>query len=507
MRDLSVWKAACTMFLFCVATSIASQAQTFTLLASFDGSDGSHPYGESLAQGRDGNFYGTTTLGGNSNCTNGCGTVFRITPDGALTTIYSFCSQTNCTDGANPYAGLVLGDDGNFYGTTYGGGANPNDCIGEAFGCGTIFKITPGGTLTTLHNFCVAYPSCTDGDLPYAALTLGGDSNFYGTTAFGGANGFGTFFKITSAGKLTILYRFCARTKCSDGGFPQSRLIQATDGNFYGTNVEGGNATNCFGGCGTVFKITARGDLATLYTFCGQPNCPDGFEPQGLVEGADGSFYGVTVNGGADDNGTVFRITPSGQFTTLYSFCSKSFCTDGAFPYVGLVQATDGNFYGMTGEGKLSTCGGTDDGCGIVFEISPQGSLTTLHFFDFAQGFDSQDGLLQATNGKLYGAVWGGGSNNCGIPGCGTVFSLGMGLGPFVTFARAAGGVGQAAGILGQGFTGTTNVSLNGTPAGFTVVSDTFIRATVPAGATTGYVTVTTPSGTLTSNVPFHVIR
>jgi|HubBroStandDraft_6_1064221.scaffolds.fasta_scaffold68231_2 uncharacterized repeat protein (TIGR03803 family) len=507
MTKLSVWKAACVVFVFCAATPIASRAQTFTLLASFEGSDGSHPYEVSLAQGRDGNFYGTTVLGGNNNCTNGCGTVFRVTPAGALKTIYGFCSQTNCTDGANPYAGLVLGDDGNLYGTTYAGGANPNDCVGESFGCGTIFKITPEGALTTLYSFCVAYPSCTDGDLPYAGLTQGSDGSFYGTTGFGGANGAGTIFKVTSLGKLTTLYSFCARTNCSDGSFPQAALVQATDGDFYGTNVEGGNAANCFGGCGTVFKITARGNLTTLYTFCGRPECPDGFEPQGLVEGADRNFYGVTIDGAAVDNGTAFKITPSGELTTLHSFCSQTNCADGAFPYVGLIQATDGNFYGMTGEGgNLMPCGGTSDGCGTVFEISPQGSLTTLHVFDFTEGFDPQDGLLQATNGSLYGAVWGGGSNNCGLPGCGTVFGLNMGFGPFVAFVRNPAEVGKRFGVLGQGLTGTSSVSVNGTQAEFAVKSDTFLEVTVPNGGTTGLVTVTTPTGTLTSNVPFRVL-
>ena len=188
--------------------------------------------------------------------------------------------------------------------------------------------------------------------------------------------------------------------------------------------------------------------------------------------------------------------SPAQTFTTLYSFCSQPNCRDGSNPLAGLVQATNGNLYGTT------SSGGEFNNNGTVFEITLKGALTTV--YDFTGGPDGSlpfAGLVQATNGNLYGATYGAGAN-----GVGTIFGLDEGLGPFVTFVQAAGKVGQTGPILGQGLTGTTSVSLNGTPANFTVVSDTFITATVPAGATTGYVTVTTPSGTLTSNVPFHVI-
>ena len=525
MTGLSPWKKACVVFALCAATAIASPAQIFNSLVSFDVIDGDKPFGVSLVQGRDGNFYGTTTGGINNNCIDGCGTLFRITPSGALTTgalttVYSFCSQTNCSDGAGPYSGVILGTDGSFYGTTYGGGPDPNACEGEAFGCGTIFKITSAGRLTTLYSFCPDYPSCTDGDRPYDRLVQASDGNFYGTTSEGGSYkgcllGCGTVFKITPTGTLTTLYSFCAREHCSDGSSPQAGLIQATDGNFYGTNTLDGDVNNnCIpGGCGTVFRITPGGRLTTLYNFCTQgfPSCPDGFEPTGLVEGLDGNLYGTTVYGGASGSGTVFKITPEGGLSTIHSFCSQINCTDGAFPYVGLIQATDGNLYGMAEVGGIFVdCPHYEIlGCGTIFEITPGGTLTTLHSFDFTDGSNPENGVLQSTDGNFYGSVWGGGNGNsyCGITvGCGTVFSLSMGLGPFVTFVRPAGNVGQSGGILGQGFTGTTSVAINGIPANFTVVSDTYIRATVPAGATTGYVTVTTPTGTLTSNVPFHVI-
>jgi len=199
-------------------------------------------------------------------------------------------------------------------------------------------------------------------------------------------------------------------------------------------------------------------------------------------------------------------MTPEGALTTLYSFCSQSRCADGANPVAGLVQGTDGNFYGTTIVGGTGPCPGMlTPGCGTVFRITPQGALTTVHSFEGTDGTAPAGGLMQATSGLFYGTASMGGLNDCAF-GCGTLFSIDMGLGPFVTFVQAAGKVGRTGGILGQGFTGTTSVSLNGIPASFTVVSDTFIKAAVPAGATTGYVTVNTPSGPLTSNVPFRVI-
>jgi uncharacterized repeat protein (TIGR03803 family) len=273
------------------------------------------------------------------------------------------------------------------------------------------------------------------------------------------------------------------------------------DGNFYGTTASGGDQI-C--NCGTVFKITPVGNLTTLHSFKGT----DGAYPGGaLVQAADENFYGTTGGLGYHCNptsgcGTVFKITRGGSLTTLYNFCAQTNCSDGAHPVAGLVQATDGNFYGTTLVGGGGNCvADFGVGCGTVFEITALGELTTLHTFGSTDGANPYGGLLQATNGSFYGTTYGGGAFSGG-----TIFSLEMGLGPFVAFVHDSGRIGQTGGILGQGFTGTTSVSLNGTPASYTVVSDTFIRATVPPGATTGFVTVTTPSGTLTSNVPFRVI-
>lgn len=496
---LDGWKKAYVVLLL-AASAIASHAQTFTDLVNFNFFDGDTPQ-STLVQGTDGNFYGTTYAGGSGvgSVCSGCGTVFKVTPAGVLTTLYSFCSQPLCTDGALPYAGLVLATDGNFYGTTLVGG-NPS-CATNAAGCGTVFKMTPGGTLTTLYSFCTQ-PGCSDGSLPQAGLVQGSDGNFYGTTGNGGAStGFGTVFEITPTGTLTTMYRFCVKgDPCLDGGLPQSGLVEATDGSFYGTTFYGGAGKE---GLGTVFRITRAGALRTVHSFsleAGTGRLP----VSGLVLAADGNFYGTLFEGGiplCDSDfgcGTVYKMTPKGEVTTLYSFCAQTGCIDGARPVTGVIQATDGNLYGVT------TLGGSNGG-GTIFEITPGGSLTTLHSFcgqpACTDGTTPYEALLQSTSGIFYSTTLSGGATG----DFGTIFSLSTGLGRFVSLVRDSGKVGQIGAVLGQGFTGTTGVSLNGTPANFTVVSDGYIRATVPAGAATGLVTVNTPSGTLTSNVIFHV--
>jgi large repetitive protein len=410
----------------CAAIAIASPAQTFeTPLVSFNGTNagGSLPQA-GLVQGTDGNFYGTTT-GPHF------GTVFKMTPSGTLTTLYSFCSQNGCTDGTVPQAVLVQGTDGNFYGTTAIGGAN---------GYGTVFKMTPSGTLTTLYSFC-PQTGCTDGKNPQAGLVQGTDGNFYGTTASGGgANNYGTVFKITPSGTLTSLYSFCSQSGCTDGVIPVAGLVQGTDGNFYGTTYYGGagGANNVLPpgaapGDGTVFKITPSGTLTTLYSFCPQTGCTDGKNPQaGLVQGTDGNFYGTTSEGGANNYGTVFKITPSGTLTTLYSFCSQGGCTDGEAPYAGLIQGTDGNFYGTT------LVAGANN-YGTAFKITPSGTLTTLYSFCSQSGCTDGGyvyaGLVQGTDGNFYGTTEIGGANNDG-----TVYTLSASppTGPVITSASSA---------------------------------------------------------------------
>jgi len=484
-------------------TAIALPAQTLTTLFSFDGIDGRGPQ-TPLVQGTDGNFYGTTNVGG----ANGYGTVFKITPSGALTTLYSFAGYP--ADGNWP-TGLVQAANGDFYGTTEYGGAS----CGDIGGCGTVFKITPSGTLTTLYSFCSQGGVCQDGSQPFAGLVQATNGDFYGTTGAGGANcitsvGCGTVFKITPSGRLTTLYNFCSQgshSTCLDGFQPYTGLVQATNGDFYGTTFQGGASDVCNSGCGTVFKITPGGTLTTLYSFCSQSGCTDGGGPKaGLVQAANEDFYGTTLEGGANDDlcapisgcGTVFKITPSGALTTLYSFCSQSGCTDGRGPQAELVEGTDGNLYGTT------VSGGSHDE-GTVFKITPSGTIRTLYNFcppsACPHGENPFAGLIQGTNGDFYGTTSGGGAI-----GDGTVFSLSVGLGPFVKTLPHNGEVGAAITILGTDLTGTTSVSFNGTPAAFEVVSATEITTTVPAGATTGSIQVTTPGGALVSSGPFLVL-
>jgi uncharacterized repeat protein (TIGR03803 family) len=451
-------------------------ARTFTTLVYFNGANGANPHRPSI-QGTDGNLYGTTLNGGK----NGKGLLFKMTPAGAMTPLYSYCAETGCTDGSGPGA-LGLGTDGNFYGGAAGGGA---------FGYGTIFKFTGSGTPITLHSF-----DDTDGYSPFDRMVQVSSGNFYGTTPYGGnlncfgGIGCGTVFKMTPSGKLTTLYIFCSQTGCADGAVVFESLAQGFDGDFYGATWGGGP-----GNGGTIFKITQKGELTTIYTFCvDYPFCSDGSNPIGPVLGNDGNFYGTTAYGGANGGGAVFKITPQGKLTTIYSFCAQIACTDGSDARSGIILGSDGNFYGTTYDGGVHNLG-------TVFKITPAGVLTTLHSFDGTDGYDPIGVMFQATNGAFYGQTTLGGSG-----GQGTIFSLAVGLRPFVETVPTYGKVGTNVIILGNNLTGTTNVTFNGTPATFTVVSSSEIMTTVPP-ATTGRVRVTTPSGTLTSNVKFRVTR
>lgn len=414
--------AACILLL--VAVTSRSNAQI--PLASFNGTgNGAVPWtGYPIVIDASGNGYGTTVEGG----TYDEGTVFQVTPAGTLTTIYTFCSQINCTDGAAPYAGLVQGANGNFYGTTQSGGAN---------GDGTVFVVTKAGLLTTLHSFA-GYP--TDGASPVAGLVLATDGNFYGTTAGGGSNGGGTVFKITPTGTITTLYSFCSQINCSDGFSPHASLTQSGNGNFYGTTRDGGSNSS-----GTVFEITPSGQLTTLYNFCSLTGCADGSLPTaGLVQASNGNFYGTTAFGGANgDTGTIFEMTPSGQLTTLYNFCSQTFCTDGTHPHAGLLQGSDGNLYGTTAGGQGPNLWWS---FGTVFGMTPAGQLTTLYDFCSqsycSDGAYPHGGLAQSGSGVLFGATYYGGTYLDG-----TVFTLPLGLIP----AKMTPGSKTAANSIGVG--------------------------------------------------------
>jgi uncharacterized repeat protein (TIGR03803 family) len=502
MGKLNVVAKSSAVFLLWAAAAVALPAQTvpvrpsapvFTTLHNFDDTHGGLP-SAGLVEGIDGNLYGTSAGGSSLSLCNpfGCGTVFKITQDGTFVVLHYF----DGTDGYGLDASLIQATDGNFYGTTAQGGANNQ---------GTAFEITASGVLTTLYNFC-NLPDCSDGAGP-EAIVQGSDGDFYGTTEGAGFTG-GTVFKLTPNGVLTTLYSFCSESNCTDGLEPVGELIQGSDGNFYGTTYIGGADNG-----GTAFRLTPSGTLTILYSFCQQVKnqiCTDGFGPlAGLVEGVNGSFYGTTSAGGANSNsGTVFKITPSGSLTTLHTFCSRFIhgrCVDGSDPAYSLILVTDGNFYGTTQKGGIhDRC---DYECGTVFKITPGGAFTPVHdfcsytYFPCPSG-SNPNGLVQDTSGNLYGTTYLGGAN-----GDGTIFSLSVGLGPFVETNPAAGKVGANVGILGTDLTGATDVTFNGTATAFRVVSSTFIEAKVPSGATTGTIQVQLPSGTLSSNVPFIVLR
>jgi len=494
LANLNRGKRACAVFALCVTTAIVLPAQTFTTLHTFDLTDGVSPNG-ALVQGSDGNLYGTTLSGGNvSGCEygGGCGTVFKITPSGTLTTLSNAVG--------NP-VGLVQATDGNFYGVNY---------------YGTVFKITPSGTLTTLYVFC-PHPSelepCMDGNSPMAGLVQGTDGDFYGTTFAGGAGYAGTVFKITPSGTLTTLYSFCVTFdgECQDGYGPEAALVQATDGNFYGTTSGGVYEVATPGNGGTVFKITPGGTLTTLYSFCF--SCTDGSNPTaGLVQGSDGDLYGTTLGGGSGSGcenetdglnrvfgcGTVFKITLSGALTTLYNFCSQPSCADGASPGMAmgefvdspgtaLVQGSDGNFYGTTTEGGAY-------GYGTVFKITPSGTLTTLYSLGSTDG-QNPNGLIQAANGNFYGTT-AGNLDLLGCPdyypanACGTIFSLSLESIPSVP-AVNAGGVLNSASYTTQGVAPGSVVSIFGT----NLAASTASASAIPLPTGLGDVTSVTFNG------------
>jgi uncharacterized repeat protein (TIGR03803 family) len=352
---------------------------TESVLYSFGstGADAEEPYYGGLVVASDGNFYGMTESGGIGNY----GAVFKITSAGAETVLWSFAGGV---DGEDPYGSLVEGTDGNFYGLTEYGGAHSD---------GTVIKVTPAGVETVLWSF----GSGSDGYYPYGSLLLGGDGNFYGMTEEGGGtNDEGIVFKITPAGVETVLWSFGSG---SDGSDPHGSLVLGSDGNFYGLTYGGGTA----GGYGTVFKITPAGVETVLWSF---GTGTDGQEPfGGLVLGSDGNFYGMTYGGGTSGAGTVFKITPTGTETVLWSLGSGS---DGSYPYGSLVQGSDGNFYGMTDYGGAN-------GAGTIIQITPSGTETVL--WSFGAGSDASHpvgNLIFGPDGTMYGYSPDGGANSLG---------------------------------------------------------------------------------------------
>jgi uncharacterized repeat protein (TIGR03803 family) len=356
----------------------ARAAGTFTTLYSF--SVGTLPY-DGLVQAANGNLYGTTYGGGLTNH----GTIFSIATNGLYSTLYEF---TGGKDGAHPFAPLIQGLDGELYGTTYGGGASAE---------GTVFKISTNGQLTTLHSFSGG----DDGAYPYSSLVQVEGGSLYGTASAGGG-GYGTIFRLTTNGTFTALYEF---SDTNDGAYPYAGMILADDGNLYGTTVAGGGSSSATG-YGTVFQFTLGGTLTTLYRFSGG----DGAYPYGrLAQGANGNLFGITSGTAFGSGvaalsfGTVFEITYGGTFTALYSFAGGS---DGANPYAGLFQGSDGNLYGTTTGGATNS--------GNLFSMTVGGVLTALEALNGGNGSEPYGSLMQAIDGNLYGTTLYGGASDGG---------------------------------------------------------------------------------------------
>ncbi len=395
----------------------SAQTPTLTVLADLadlpnqDIGRSSTNFGVILAS--DGNFYGTTTFGGSANF----GTIFKLTPTGTITTLVNFTGP----NGTYPIAGLIQASDGNLYGTTNGGGGDAN---GKPFNTqyGTVFKVTLDGTLTTL--FIFTFDAMADrwpnGANPEAALVQGTDGNLYGTTINGGTdssetnNDDGTIFKMSLTGTLlistTVHGPFVA-----DPQLPRAPLIQGRDGNFYGTSIGGGNLT--YGG-GTVFQFTPGGVVTVLHGF----SDPEGRDPEGgVVQGSDGNLYGTTEAGGTANFGVAYRVTPAGGFTVLHQFTGShpTGPTDGAQPFGEMILARDGNFYGTTSQG------GAGD-LGSIFQLTPAGVYTTVYSFPNTgmsgagiTGQQPKGTLLQTSDGNFVGTTTGSGAG-----GAGTVFRL-----------------------------------------------------------------------------------
>ena len=491
MKNLNTLKINPIVLMVCLALTTVAYGQNFTTVLSFDGT---HAVGGgALVQGFDGSLYSVGALGAHLK-----GNVFRISPSGQVTSLYSFCAQTNCPDGWAPND-LVLGPDGNFYGSTdFGGSVSQPACSSGSFGCGTVFKVTPAGRLTTLHTYCTQ-SGCPDGTTPQSALVLGPDGNFYGTTSGGGTGGGGTVFKITPTGELTTLYSFVCDVHgvCADGQDLLSSVAFGRNGNLFGAANYGGSYDS-----GTLFELTPSGNLNVLYNFNLDKNSSNGPHFNGFTLASDGNLYGTMASGGTclGGCGAILKVSESGRLGLFHFFCREFDCPDGTQPFAPVIQGTDGNLYGST-----FGLGGT------LFQITLDGNLTTLHAFCAQSG--CPDGteptaLVQATNGVFYGtASQGGTSSNCGTNiGCGTLFSVSMGLAPFAEAIPSASKAGATVSILGNNLTGTTSVTFNGTRAAFKVVSNTLLKAQVPSGAITGAIQVTTTSGVLSSNNSFQVL-
>ncbi|HUA15541.1 MAG TPA: choice-of-anchor tandem repeat GloVer-containing protein [Verrucomicrobiae bacterium] len=450
--DLKSPSAAASSIFICVLLLLAAlgvspaRAQGYKDLYDFAGSM-APSYPAVIFEGRNNNLYGVTATGG----TSGNGTIFRIGPSGSFSVLYNF----DGTHGSKPVGGLALGPDGDLYGMAEDGGANSY---------GNIFKISMAGAFSVLYDF----KGTTDGGYPVSPLTLGSDGNFYGTSYPGYA------FKVTPAGAFTLLSTI--------PGTSNGALVQASNGAFYGVTEYGGTHS-----AGAIYKLFGT-TVTLIHSFDG----PHGSYPfAGLALGADGNLYGTTTAGGTSNAGVIYRITPTGTYKVLVHFDNVN-TLNGYQSFAGLISGADGNLYG-------ATIWGGQFGNGVIFSISTDGAYSVLYNFDAPTGVGAYITPMQHTNGRIYGMTTRGGG-----AGKGVIYSFDEGLEPFVQLVTTSGPVGRSIGILGKGFSQATGVEFNGTAASFHVLSDTYMTTTVPSGET-GFVTVETASGHLTSSRLFRV--
>jgi uncharacterized repeat protein (TIGR03803 family) len=516
----------CLVVVIALTAPVVS-AQTYTDLFDFAGSSCCPQYPFVMAQARDGNVYGTVASGGTSNV----GFVFQITPGGVYKVLYNF----DTTHGSTPIGGLTLGVDGNLYGTTEEGGAN---------GFGNIFKITPAGVLTVLYNFMGAadgghpvsplmvgqdgvfygtsYPGMSYkitaagvfhaiGTIPgtsYGPLLQANDGAFYGVTEFDGTHSAGTVYKITGK-TYKILHSFDSAT----GSYPVGGLVQGADGNFYGTTTAGGN-TNA----GVLYRITPTGTYSVLVNFDGMHPAGGYQSYAGMMAGSDGNLYGVTIWGGDFGYGVIFRLTTGGAYTPLYSFSAP--LGDGA--YTTPILHTNGAIFGMTERGGAA-------GKGVIYSFSdglPRFTIPVNHSglvgatvnvlgIGFATASSVKIGGTPASfhvvsDTFLTATVPAGTTGPVSVTtSAGTLQSVSIfKVKPKMTgISPTSGKVNTSVVITGTGLIQTSAITVGkGKVTSFTVNSDTQVTLTVPATATTGKITVTTPGGKVASVAVFTVI-